>query len=189
MKLRIGDNIRNYRKKNDLTQEAFAERLGVSYQSVSRWENGSTYPDLELIPAISGVLGVTVDELFGLPGIEKEKRAEETFDALRRECLKRDYDVGKIVELIRDIRRNYMDSESAWRPWCEGNGRAFRDPAILPEVRLMAEAYLERQPMFAKCIFPRYYEIPLHDSEFDPVRDDPEFRKLCDRVKALIVTK
>ena len=152
MKLAIGENIRNFRKKNDLTQEALAERLGVTYQSVSRWENGSTYPDLELIPAIAEVLAITVDELLGMPQIEKEKRAVKAFDELRRECIKHDYNAEKIVDLIRDIRRNYLDSDSAWRPWCEGNGRAFRDPKILPEVRLLAEAYLERHPMYPHTI-------------------------------------
>lgn len=63
MKLSIGENIRNYRRKQDLTQEEFAECLGVSYQSVSRWENGTTYPDIELLPAISKLFGITVDEL------------------------------------------------------------------------------------------------------------------------------
>ena len=152
MKLAIGENIRNFRKKNDLTQEALADRLGVSYQSISRWENGTTYPDLELIPAIAEVLAVTVDELLGMPQIEKEKRAVVAFDELRRECIKTDYDADKIVDLLRDIRRNYLDSDSAWRPWCEGNNRAFRDPKILPEVRLLAEAYLERHPMFPHVI-------------------------------------
>lgn len=147
MKLAIGENIRNFRKKNDLTQETLADRLGVTYQSISRWENGSTYPDLELIPAIADMLVVTVDELFGMPQIEKEKRAVETFDELRRECMKSDYDADKIVELLRDIRRNHLDSKVAWRPWCEGNDRAFRDARILPEVRLLAEAYFDRQPM------------------------------------------
>ena len=152
MKLAIGENIRNFRKKNDLTQEALADRLGVTYQSISRWENGTTYPDLEQIPAIAEVLAVTVDELLGMPQIEKEKRAVETFDELRRECIKRDYDADKIVDLLRDIRRNYLDSDSAWRPWSEGNDRAFRDPKILPEVRLFAEAYLERHPMWAHTL-------------------------------------
>ena len=152
MKLAIGENIRKFRKKNDLTQEALADRLGVSYQSVSRWENGATYPDLELIPAIAEVLAVTVDELMGMPQIEKEKRATEAFDELRRECIKRDYDADNIVELLRDIRRNYLTRESAWRPWSEGHDRAFRDPKILPEVRLLAEAYLERHPMHPHTI-------------------------------------
>ena len=152
MKLTIGENIRNFRKKNDLTQEAFAERLGVTYQSVSRWENGTTYPDLELLPAISETLSVTVDELIGMPQIEKEKRALETVDELRRECMKQEYNTERIVELLRDIRRNYLDSEWAWRPWTDGNDRAFRDPAILPDVRLFANAYLERNPMAAETI-------------------------------------
>ena len=152
MKLTIGENIRRFRKKNDLTQESLAECLGVTYQSISRWENGTTYPDLELIPAIAEVLSVSVDELLGMPQIEKEKRAEKTFDELRRECMKREYDADKIVHLLRDIRRNYLGSDSAWRPWSEGNDRAFRDPKILPEVRLLAEAYLERNPMYPHTI-------------------------------------
>ena len=152
MKLAIGENIRNFRKKNDLTQEALADRLGVTYQSISRWENGTTYPDLELIPAIAEVLAVTVDELLGMPQIEKEKRAVEAFDELRRECMKSDYDADKIVNLLRDIRRNHLNSDLAWRPWSEGNERAFRDPKILPEVRMFAEAYLERYPMYPHTI-------------------------------------
>jgi len=152
MKLAIGENIRTFRKKNDLTQEALADRLGVTYQSISRWENGTTYPDLELIPAIAETLSVTIDELLGMPQIEKEKRAVQAFDELRRECIKRDYDAEKIVDFLRDIRRNYLDSKYAWRPWCEGNDRAFSDPKILPEVRLLAEAYLERHPMFPHTI-------------------------------------
>ncbi len=147
MKMPIGQNIRDFRKKNNWTQEAFAERLGVTYQSVSRWENGAIYPDLELIPAIAEALSVTVDELLGMSQIEKEKRAAKVFDELRRACEKREYDAEYVVALLREIRRNYLNTDSAWRPWCEGNERAFRDPRILPEVRLVAEAALQRQPM------------------------------------------
>ena len=147
MKLQIGENIRVYRKKKDLTQEEFAEMLGVTYQSVSRWENGNTYPDIELLPVIANILKITMDELMGMSDIEKENRATEAYDSLRRECIKKDYDSDKIVALLKDIRLNFLDSESSWRPWCEGNDRAFRDPKILPEARLLAEAYLERHPM------------------------------------------
>ena len=167
MKLAIGENIRNFRKKNDLTQEALADRLGVTYQSISRWENGTTYPDLELIPAISEMLDVTVDELLGMPQIEKEKRAVEVFDELRRECIKKDYDADKIVSILRDIRRNHLSSDSAWRPWSEGNDRALRDPKILPETRLLAEAYLARYPMCPHTIQTMaYVEDEEHLSTF-----------------------
>ncbi len=152
MKLTIGENIRNFRKKHDLTQEALAERLGVTYQSISRWENGTTYPDLELLPAISETLSVTVDELIGMPKIEKEKRASETVDELCRECRKQEYDTERIVEILRDIRLNYIDCEGMWSLWYIGLERAFRDPAILPEVRLLADACFERAPMHENVI-------------------------------------
>lgn len=151
MKLTIGENIRRFRKKHDLTQEALAERLGVTYQSVSRWENGSTYPDLELLPAISETLSVTVDELIGMPKIEKEKRASETVDELCRECRKQEYDADRIVEILRDIRLNYIGCEGTWSLWAIGLDRAFHDPAILPEVRLLANACLECAPMH-ECV-------------------------------------
>lgn len=146
MKLTIGENIREYRKKHGLTQEELAARLGASYQSVSRWENGTTYPDIEMLPSVAEMLGISIDELFGIPQEKKEKLAHEAFDRLRVECMKRDYDAELITETIRDIRRNYMKSSEAWRPWAEGNERAFRDARILPEVRLLAEEYLRENP-------------------------------------------
>ena len=143
----VGTKIQMLRKHKNITQAQLAEALSVSPQSVSKWENDQTCPDIASLPMLSKILGVTVDELLGMPQLEKEKRAVEAFDELRRECMKRDYDADKIVNILRDIRRNYLNSDSAWRPWVEGNDRAFRDPKILPEARLLAEAYLERHPM------------------------------------------
>lgn len=131
MKLTIGENIRSFRKKNDLTQETLAERLGVSYQSISRWENGANYPDLEMLPAIADALAVTIDELLEMPDRRKEEQAEKAFDALHRECMKGDYDRQVIIDLIRDIRRNYMASDLIWRPFCEGNHRTVADKSCL----------------------------------------------------------
>ena len=53
MNLNVGDKIRCLRHEKDITQEEFAVVLGVSCQSVSRWENGICYPDLVLLPDIS----------------------------------------------------------------------------------------------------------------------------------------
>lgn len=111
-----------------------------------------TYPELELLPTIAEALAGTVDELIGMLAIEKERRAEETFDALHRECMKREYGAERIAALLRDIRRNYLDSASAFCPFCAGNDRAFRDPKVLPEARRLAEAYLARHPMNAHAL-------------------------------------
>ena len=51
------ETIKKLRKEREITQEEFAEVLGVSCQSVSRWENENCYPDIELIPTIADFLG------------------------------------------------------------------------------------------------------------------------------------
>lgn len=59
----LGDNIRQHRKRNHLSQEELADRLGVSRQSVSLWENNQTQPTIENIVVLSKLLGVSADEL------------------------------------------------------------------------------------------------------------------------------
>ena len=66
MKLNVGKTIKSLRKEREITQEEFAEVLGVSCQSVSRWENDSCYPDIEMIPTIAAFFGVSVDRLVGI---------------------------------------------------------------------------------------------------------------------------
>lgn len=60
---RIGAFIATLRKEQNLTQEQFAEKLGVSNRSVSRWENGKTLPDISLMQCICDITGVTLSEL------------------------------------------------------------------------------------------------------------------------------
>lgn len=60
----FSDNLRRLRQAKSYTQEQAAERLGVSPQAVSRWECGTTLPDVLLLPAIAELYCVTVDDLF-----------------------------------------------------------------------------------------------------------------------------
>lgn len=66
MKLYISQNIKKFRQNKSMTQEELAESLGVSFQSVSRWENGLSYPDIELIPEIAAFFEVSTDVLMGV---------------------------------------------------------------------------------------------------------------------------
>lgn len=59
----LGTKIANLRKENNMTQNDLAEALGVSSQAVSKWEIGSSYPDISLIPKIAKLLGVSTDYL------------------------------------------------------------------------------------------------------------------------------
>ncbi len=63
--MKIGENIRALRQRKGLTQEQVALQLGVSYQAVSKWENGTNTPDIALLPEIAALFGVTIDALFG----------------------------------------------------------------------------------------------------------------------------
>ncbi len=58
------DNLRRLRLVKGYTQERVAQELGVSAQSVSRWECGNTLPDVLLLPALARLYGVTVDDLY-----------------------------------------------------------------------------------------------------------------------------
>ncbi|GHU75118.1 hypothetical protein AGMMS49992_18420 [Clostridia bacterium] len=51
--LYLAENIKALRKAKDLTQEEVADILGVTAQSVSKWERGETYPDIQLLPALA----------------------------------------------------------------------------------------------------------------------------------------
>ena len=61
----ISEKLLNLRKEKGVTQEEVAAKLGVSPQSVSKWENGISYPDISLLPLISDYYGVSIDYLLG----------------------------------------------------------------------------------------------------------------------------
>ena len=63
--LKLNDTICFYRKKQGLTQEELAGKLGVTNQSVSKWESAQCCPDISLIPKLADIFDVSIDELFG----------------------------------------------------------------------------------------------------------------------------
>ena len=65
MQVKIGETIKDLRKRDGRKQEDMAKALGITCQAVSRWESNKGYPDMEMIPAIANYFHVTIDELFG----------------------------------------------------------------------------------------------------------------------------
>ena len=78
--IRLGEKIKSLRKQKNISQEVFANYLGVSFQAVSKWENGYTLPDVTMIPAIASFFGVSTDELFNFNLYEIEKQVENICD-------------------------------------------------------------------------------------------------------------
>ena len=71
--------ISNLRKDKGWTQTSLAEKLGISSQSVSKWECGIGYPDVTLFPVIAELFGVSVAVLFG-ETLVSEKNIEKLFN-------------------------------------------------------------------------------------------------------------
>lgn len=80
----LGKRIAELRKRKGMTQEQLGEKVGVSAQAVSKWENDLSYPDITLLPVLSDLLGASVDELMGVKPIDpkviildKEEKTDE----------------------------------------------------------------------------------------------------------------
>lgn len=70
----LGVRIADLRKSKGYTQEEFSDKLGVSPQAVSKWENDLSCPDILLIPQIAKIFGITTDELLTGKTPEKEEK-------------------------------------------------------------------------------------------------------------------
>lgn len=77
---KVGALLRELRKAKNITQEQLAETLGVSNRSVSRWENGNTLPDFDLLLELAKYYQVGVDEILNGERTEKnmDQKAENT---------------------------------------------------------------------------------------------------------------
>nr|WP_255654245.1 helix-turn-helix transcriptional regulator [Cohnella sp. REN36] len=90
--MNIGSNIAQLRKAKQWTQEQLASAVGVSAAAVSKWESGSTYPDIALLPSIASNLEVSIDRLldYSVPS----DRLAEIRSAIRRSVQNSDYAAG-----------------------------------------------------------------------------------------------
>ncbi len=69
----IGDNIKFYRKKNQLTQDDIAAACNVTRQAVSKWENGKTQPDIQTLSMLASTLEVSEEDLIYGPSDSEKK--------------------------------------------------------------------------------------------------------------------
>ena len=72
----LGNKLYELRKQAGLSQEAFAEKLGVSRQAVSKWECGASMPDTDNLITIANLYNISLDELIGRPAPEKTEKTD-----------------------------------------------------------------------------------------------------------------
>lgn len=80
MELELGNKIKRLRLQKGVTQDTLAKVLNVSYQTVSKWENGASMPDIQLLPDIAVYFGCTIDDLFDLSEQAQFERIEHMLE-------------------------------------------------------------------------------------------------------------
>jgi transcriptional regulator with XRE-family HTH domain len=109
--VKIGIHIAGLRRGMRLTQQELGDRLGVTFQSVSKWERGETLPDTALLPELAAALDTTADDILsaGKPALPHQTR--KTVAQLREgiDCLVR---MGELLGPQNVIFRHAMDGIS-----------------------------------------------------------------------------
>ncbi len=105
MQVQLGQKIRELRLRDSRTQAETADALGVSPQAVSRWEMGTTYPDMELLPAIANYFGTSIDGLFGFES-DREKKIRDLVEMSNNEP-----DVEKRIPRLRAALLDFPGNE------------------------------------------------------------------------------
>ena len=72
MNIYFADKLKSLRVDKKVSQEKLAQYLNVSFQAVSKWETGNSYPDITLLPDIARFFGVSVDELLCVEKIDED---------------------------------------------------------------------------------------------------------------------
>ena len=130
--MNIGNKIKALRLKSSTTQEALADALGVSSQSISKWENNVCAPDISLLPSISEFFGVTIDELFDLSVEQKLHRIENMLDY---ESELTDEVFNNTKEFLLDIKDDYDESHPS-----RMDGRIYTFLAHLYHHRMLSDS-------------------------------------------------
>lgn len=103
--IRLSENIKRYRLMKEMTQTQLAAVFNVSEQAVSRWENGNTYPDITLLPAIADYFGISIDELMGMETYKDEKTIDSILQTVKEN--ERKGQISENVTLLWDAAQKY----------------------------------------------------------------------------------
>lgn len=121
--MQIGEVIRTYRKRGNMTQEELASRLGVTAPAVNKWENGNSMPDITLLAPIARLLGVSLEELLSF---------------------REDLTTSEIRDLAEELSRMLKDGEyeEAFR-WAKGKMEVYPNcERLIYQLALVLESWL-----------------------------------------------
>ena len=108
--MQFGTKIKSLRNKRGITQEALAKAMGVTPQTVSKWENDVTMPDVSLLPELSVFFGITIDELFSL---DAKKQMERLENRIYEAGLISETEATQMEETLREFAKTPEDKAQA----------------------------------------------------------------------------
>ena len=111
MNVKIGEKIKALRSRDDITQERLAEVLGVTGQAVSKWESGSSYPDIEYIAPLANFFNVTIDFLFDHDTAEKRRKVQDYLTQCGKYNLNNPSDCDVPIALMRQALAEFPAEE------------------------------------------------------------------------------
>lgn len=151
MEITLGKRIAEHRKRLGLTQDALAEKLGITAQAVSKWENDQSCPDIAMLPKLAEIFGISIDELLG-----REAKAS----VHEAEIVREDGDEG-----IFNFSLNTDESEKGkWSfVWDTGRKSAlgFACWVLLLGVLLMVDNLLQLDAGFWSLVWPSFLLVVL----------------------------
>lgn len=154
MQTNLGETICKYRQIQNMTQEEFASRLGVTPQAVSKWERNTGLPDVSFLSGICSILGISADTLLGLPANLVENgditAEKEIRNNLIAEPLLLEFGKELIPCFIEGLETDYVNQKR--------KELAIQTGMLMPVIRIQDNADLEKMhtafSLTAKCFFP-----------------------------------
>ena len=159
MSIYFSTKFKQLRRAHDLTQEQIADIFHVSPQSVSRWETGANYPDIEILPHIAVFFKVTVDELLGTEQIAGEEKAKDYRRDIRN--LLNVGNTGGAVEMarraVKEYPVNYYLQTHLLLALCTDNADSHKDEIIKIGENIMEYCTDQSTTLWAKYQLIRQY--------------------------------
>lgn len=149
MTINIGKQLKELRLKKGLTQEQTAEVFGVSAQAISRWENGSSYPDITLLPGLAMFYNTSVDAIIGMDEIRREDTLWQIHTQINELVVAGKTD--EAVALIRDSLRVYPSDSGLLMSLGETLAHKYDDKDATMEAISIAERVLETSEVSTKA--------------------------------------
>lgn len=161
----FGENLQYYRKQRELTQEQLAEKLDVSRQTVSKWESGTSYPEMEKILQLCDLFSCNMDTLMRTNAAQSEQQDSEGYER-HMEKRRKNVTIG-IVMLIMSVALQQLLSGLGWQESVANTlfwAVAIVAILVLVVAGMQGDIYRKNHPLIAEFYTPE--EVARFDEKF-----------------------